>query len=221
MRSGDLTKIIDEYLLTVDDELRNYIGASVIGSSCLRKIWYQWNGFKGSNIEPKFRRTFMMGKAIEIILLGLIDETDVVIECPREDNNFLSFADKDLPYFQGNLDSLIVTTDEKIILEIKSAKQSSYAKLLKHGVYHWDKGYYSQIQAYMGMSGIGKTIVLAWNKDNSELYDEFINYDQDFYDKLKSKAKLVYQAKDPLPRVSSDPCWFECKMCKFNEECHK
>ncbi len=92
---------------------------------------------------------------------------------------------------------------------------------VKKGARLWNPQYYAQIQAYMGMSGIHKTYILALNKDTSDLHDEFVLFDEIFYAGLEDKARIISISESEPPRISGSPLWFQCKLCKFNKICHK
>lgn len=219
MITGNLTKIIDNYLRSLKpDAHRNYIGASGIGSSCLRKIWYQFNGEKEESFTPHIKRIFLTGKVMESMVLNLLVESGIEVQIPDESNNFFKCQDKELSYFQGNYDALLLSP--KRILEVKTAKNSSFSTVVKNGIYKWDQRYYGQLQSYMGMTGIHSSCILVINKDNSELYDEIVDFKLSYYELLKAKAKIIYESKEPLSRVNNSPAWWECKICQFKEKCH-
>lgn len=217
MTKGKLSTLIDNYHSKVeDDSVRDYIGASSIGSDCLRQIWYEFNGFKGGDVDPKLRRTWHIGKTLEFVVLDWLRSCDL-----DASESWLDLRDSELPYFRGHVDSMLSKDDEPIaILEIKTAKDSSFAQFVKAGLKKWMPKYYAQVQAYMGMSGIHTAHVLVLNKNNSELFDEEVSFDEAFYESLKEKAKMIYEAKIEPPRINGSPIWFQCKMCKFREVCH-
>ena len=71
MKKGELTNLIEQ--LTYDEAPRDYIGASSIGSDCLRQIWYQFKGIKSENISNKLARTWNIGKKIEGLVLDYLE----------------------------------------------------------------------------------------------------------------------------------------------------
>ncbi len=211
MKTGKLTKIIESQKVK-DEERRTYIGASSIGSECLRQIWYDFTGAPASPIPLKLKRTFEIGKRLEGMVIDLMNDAGVgTVDSPP-------FADAMFPYFQGNVDALLFELNA--ILEIKTAKNASYNLFVKSGLRKWNPKYFAQIQSYMGMSGIPLAYILVINKDNSDLWDEEVNFDPDFYESLRQKAKLIFEAKTPPPRISSTPIWHQCRICKFKDICH-
>ena len=73
----------------------------------------------------------------------------------------------------------------------------------------------------MGMSGIHTAYILVLNKDNSEIADEMVIFDEFFYHKLRSKALMIANSESAPPKINGSPLFYKCKMCKFNKVCHK
>lgn len=233
MTKGKLSASIDAYHAKLDDGVsRDYIGASSIGSDCLRQIWYEFKGFKCDDVEPRLRRTWEIGRKLESLVINWALDTGYSLltldrlatwrDPEKASQNFLNvlhFVDKDYPFFQGNCDA-VFDVEPRAILEIKTAKDSSFNQFVKDGLLKWMPKYYAQVQAYMGMSGINSAYILVLNKDNSDLFDEKVSFDPVFYEKLREKAKMVYDAQSEPPRISGSPVWYQCKMCKFRKVCH-
>lgn len=210
-----LTKIIEKSQALIEDEIRDYIGASSIGSDCLRQIWYQYKGVKAELVPTKTRRTWAIGKRLEGLILEWLEAAGLRIELLH-----ITLSSENLPVFSGHIDALVWIGDKKSILEVKTAKDASFKIFFSKGLKIWNPQYYAQVQAYMGMSGIISTYILVLNKDNSEISDEFVVFDEEFYKKLEAKAELIASAVSPPPRVNGSPIWYQCKVCKFNKTCH-
>ncbi len=215
MTTGKLTKRIESQEVK-EEERRTYIGASLIGSECLRQIWYEYTGASAEPISLKLKRTFEIGKRLEGLVIDLIQDCGITVLSEVAANKLF---DKGLDFFQGTMDAYL--PDYEAILEIKTAKDASFKLFVKSGLKKWNPRYYAQIQSYMGMSGIFSACILVLNKDNSEIWDEFVNYDPDFYESLRQKAKLINDAKIPPPRINGSPLWYQCKSCKFRKICHE
>lgn len=216
MPHNRLSKLIDSYQSDMEDEARDYIGASSIGSDCLRQIWYQFKGVKAQRVPTKFRRAWAVGKRLEGLILDWLEEAGLEVS-----RTWFALSAKDMPYFKGHLDSVWTKDGQAIaIIEAKTAKDASFKIFLNKGVKVWNPQYYAQLQAYMGMSGMGSAYILVLNKDNSDLADELVNFDQAFYEKLCNKARMIYDAHIEPPKINDSPLYFKCKMCKFNKVCH-
>lgn len=217
MTRNMLSERIKKSQETIEDEPRDYIGASSIGSDCLRKIWYEFKGFEAEEVPTKMRRAWAIGKALESLILNWLEEAGFDVQ--REWDSLFILG---MPFFRGHLDSVIIENGvPSAIVEVKTAKDSSFKIFEKKGVREWNPQYYAQIQSYMGMSGIHSAYILVLNKDSSDISDELVEFDAYFYEKLKEKAAMIYNAHVEPPRINGSPLWFQCKMCKYNKVCHK
>jgi len=215
----NLTKHIQDTLATQSDKPRNYIGASSIGNPCLRAIWYGLRMPETKVVEPQQKMTFEIGKRLEALILYLLTDAGFRI------GNFISYECKDYPLFSGTPDCVVLGFKGEIyqspfLIEIKTAKNDSFRVFQKKGLRLSWAEYYDQVQSYMGMSGITRTVVIALNKDTSEFHEEWVEFNPIWYASLVEKARVVGEAIEPPARISDRPTWFKCKMCFYNKECH-
>lgn len=217
MSRNTLTKKIEKVQARTDESARNYIGASVIGSACIRQIWYELHETVAEEVPTKTKRTWAIGKKLESLVLDWLEEAGMKIA-----RLWYDLQSPLVSVFRGHLDSVWVDRrgEAKAIIEVKTAKDASFKVFVKKGVKLWNPQYYAQIQSYMGMSGIHSVYILVLNKDNSDLSDELVLFDADFYASLEQKALMVSQATTPPPKINGSPLWYQCKMCKFNKICH-
>ena len=219
MTTGRLTKLVDKTMNVSRETHRDYIGASGIGSDCLRQIWYEYHGIQGALVSNKLQRTFNIGKRLETLITDALQDAGLNLILPADVNHHLKYFDKDVPYFQGHCDA--IWKDEDAIIEIKTARDSSFKLFVNKGLKKWSQRYYAQVQAYMGMSGFPTAYVVCMNKDTSELHDEQVMFDAEYYSHIKMRALLVYENDNPLPRVNSSPYYMSCRMCRFRDVCHE
>jgi hypothetical protein len=220
MSKNGLSNRIEKHQYGIHDKGRGYIGASNIGSPCLRQIWYEFKGVNADLIPPKMRRAWEIGNCLESLILDWIEQTGLTI-----DREWEQLQSKNVPLFKGHLDSVWVSRGQTMknaiaIIEIKTAKDSNFNLFVKNGLKKWSPQYYAQIQSYMGMSGIYTTYIFVLNKDNSNISDEKVHFDEAFYESLEEKARLIESAAVPPPKINGSPSWYLCKMCKFNKVCH-
>ena len=80
---------------------------------------------------------------------------------------------------------------------------------------------------YAQMCGYGKEfkckqgLYCAKNKDNEEIYYEWVELDWQYAEELETKAKEIIYAKYPPPRISEQPSYWKCKYCTFKGVCHE
>lgn len=217
MSKNLLSKKIEKIQSRDDRQTRDYIGASLIGSDCLRQIWYEFKGVQATEVPTKIRRTWIIGRVLEGTILNWLQEAGIEIEQPQN-----QFEAKEMPYFKGHVDSIWMKNGKPFaIIEIKTAKDASYLIFVKKGLRTWNPQYYAQLQSYMGMSGIHQAYILVLNKDTSDLCDELVIFDGPYYEKLQQKALMISNAQVAPPKINGSPLWYQCKMCKFNKVCHK
>lgn len=204
-----IIELIHESLSQVTEEKRNYLGASSIGRPCMRALYYDFHGAPREKISTELFLIFELGKSVEEIILSVLP---VVFLTKR--------VCKGLEFFQGTPDAVINLDGLDYILEIKTANSSSFTQAQKNGVRRWRPQYYDQVQAYMGLSGIEQAIVLVFNKDNSQLYEEVIKFDKLHYELLVERARQIGSATEPPSKLNESPMFYICRMCEFRKHCH-
>jgi hypothetical protein len=216
--SGIITKTIAQ---TPQDSPRRYIGASGIGKKCNRAIWYSYMGAASEAPPPSLKTSFDIGKRLEGLLLDYMEQAGLHIVHPSIENDFLLLQDDTYPLFQGHADAFLMLPDESpVVVEIKTAKCSSFKQFQNKGLRGWQETYYAQLQSYMGMSGYKRGVLLAVNKDTSELHHEWVKYDDIYYHELKTKARAIMLCEEPPEKINRSPLYFLCNTCSFKRVCH-
>ncbi len=203
-----------------NDPHRPYVGASSIGSPCERAIYYSYHGAPRAEFSPTTRATFDVGHKLEELMLDYVELAGMQVIRPHEMNHYLFCCDRDVPKFQGHADALLVMEDEtEVILEIKTAKNSRFQVFKRKGLKEWSPSYYAQIQAYMGMKGLDKGVLLAINKDTSELHHEWVDFDSYYYNEIKAKAERIIESDEPPDRINKSPMYVVCAQCNYKDTC--
>lgn len=212
----ELVKAIHESLEKETQEKRLYIGASGIGGPCARAIWY---GYKGYDKEFDIRTllTFDIGKALERVIVKKLLMSGIEVVTAEETCALMTFKSKEVPEFQGTLDGII---NQDIVLEIKTAKNASFAVFKRDGLRRWSTNYFYQLQAYMGITGLLKGVLLAINKDTSELHEEWVDFEPETYRNIVRKAQSIVDCNEPPNRISNNSGFYICARCEFKKVCH-
>lgn len=209
---------------------RDYLGASCVGHPCDLYLYKSIHTPGMQEYQDNIKLTFQIGHSLEAMLKRLIKDS---LSDKYELQELDELVCQDVPILKGHVDGVIVrkldydkfgivknTPDEKWLLEIKTAKNSSFSKLEKSGYRQWSEQYWAQLHTYLGMSKIDKAIVLVINKDTSALYQEDILLDPLVYKQAKQRVAKIVDAHVPPERLSSNPGYYICKMCSFHKVCH-
>lgn len=203
---------------------RAYLGGSVIGDDCPRKLWYGLRWATMPRFDGRMYRLFQTGHLEEPRLIrDLRDIGATVYE--RDPKTGRQFAYSDLwGHFCGNADgighNLPGGARSRHILEFKTHSAKSYADLKRHGVRQSKPQHFAQMQVYMGWAKLNYAMYLARNKDTDELHAERIEFDPLAFDRLREKAERIIFATLPPGRLSDDPAFYKCKMCDHHAVCH-
>ena len=203
-------------------ELRGYLGMSSIGQPCDLAIWYSWRHTSGS-LPGRVLMIFEFGHLVEQILAGALRKSFHLENAYPEEQ--LTFSDFN-GLFKGHPDGVIeFSQGSKGILEIKSANQNKFNQLKKDGVLEVYPAYYVQMQLYMWYSGLSKALLLVFCKNDSSIYEEVIDFDEDYANFYRRRAARLLQTHDDTGRIymparaSEDVKAEVCQWCRYKVAC--
>lgn len=206
---------IESALANKKEKHRPYVGASLVGHSCERHIYYSI-ATERPTPTAKQQITFSIGHAIEKVVIDYLMESGIQIYRLKE-----TLRDESLPNFQGHIDAVIHKDGVPYaVLDVKSCKDTYFNVFVRDGLRKWSEQYYAQLQAYMGFMKLKYAVLLAVNKNTGEMHEEWLMFDPIYYDSLVYKANKILNASEPPKRVNNAPFYVTCKMCPFNKICH-
>lgn len=204
--------------------LRPHLGASLIGKKCARDIWYSFRWMKQPRFEGRMLRLFQTGHMAERRFVDDLKAIGVDVHDfdYRTGKQFTVSAFGG--HFGGSLDGagLGIPGFEKKwhVLEFKTHSEKSFTELQKKGVKEAKFQHYSQMNIYMGFTGMNRSLYVAVNKNNDQLYAERTRFDQSLFDAQVKKAESIIFGTFPPGRISNDPDSMECKFCEYKDICH-
>ena len=206
------------------DGFRAHLGASIIGKECERALWYDFRWVTQAKHPGRLLRLFETGQLEEARLVSNLRATGAtVLEVDPETGRQFRVAAHG-GHFGGSLDGIALNLLEAPktwhVLEFKTHSNKSFNDLLSKKVQASKPQHYAQMQIYMHLTGISRAMYLAVNKDTDELYVERLEADRACAENLLSKAQRVIFAATPLPRISDDPSWYQCRLCDHAPVCH-
>ncbi len=201
---------------------RGHLGASIIGHSCTRYLWYLFRQCCKPEFSGRMYRLFETGDLEEIrFTKDLRDIGCTVHEVDEHGNQFAVYAHGG--HFSGHMDGAAVGIPEAPktwhVLEYKTHNDKSFTKLKKEGVKKSKPQHYAQMQVYMHLTGMKRALYLARNKDTDEIYAERIRYDAAMAETLLMRAETVIRANEPPERITQRRDWWECQYCDAQGIC--
>ena len=206
------------------DGFRTHLGASLIGKECERALWFDFRWVTRAKHPGRLLRLFETGQLEEArLVLNLRRTGATVIEVdPETGRQFRVQAHGG--HFGGSLDGIAINLLEAPkswhVLEFKTHSTKSFADLLSKKVKNSKPLHFAQMQIYMHMMSITRAMYLAVCKENDDVYVERVEVDSVFAEGLLDKAQRIIFASTPPQRISSDPTWYQCRMCDHAPVCH-
>lgn len=224
-----INNAIDEALLKrrKEEDRRNYIGASVLGSPCDRDLFYDWfdidedsRPLTGQNI-----RIFDTGHMFEGLVAGWLKLAGFELRTRGPDGNQFGFEVLG-GQIQGHIDGVIlsgpVDLPYPVGWEHKGLKSKSWSDVVKRGVRRSKEVYYRQVALYMAYMQLDNFLFTVLNKDTEELYHEIIPFDRAEAQEISDRGVLLLrqiEARNLPPRIAATPDFFICRMCHRHHRC--
>lgn len=200
---------------------RAHMGCSQLGEKCERKMWLSFRFAVIEKFSGRILRLFRRGQNEEDVFIKDLESIGVQF-LKSSGQHRVDFGG----HVSGSLDGVIEyglpdAPNKKHVVEYKTHGNSSFNELVKSGVEKSKPLHFVQMQVYMHGSGIDRALYLAVNKNTDELYSEYIRADPDVAEKyIKRGQRVALTERMPEP-ISTDPSWYECKICSSHSFCHK
>jgi hypothetical protein len=201
---------------------RPYLGASNIGSECLRKVQYDWM------IDPQFPL-----RTADIFERGHFFETRMREHFKAAGFKFapaeqLAFSAVD-GLFQGHADGILVDGPQisglfyPAIWEHKALNDNGWKTIERDGLAKHYAVYAAQVAVYQAyLDTTNPAVFNVTNANTCERLHFLVPYDAQLAQLTSDRAVTVIkatQAGELLDRFTSNPMNFRCRMCKHNDRC--
>lgn len=205
------------------ESMRTYLGASSIGGSCERALWYSFRHASKPEFDGRMYRLFARGDLEEARAVADLRAIGCTVHEGDSDGNQFEVSDIG-GHLKGHLDGALIGLPEAPktwhVLEIKTHNAKSFRDVKSKGVEKSKITHYAQMQVYMHLTGMTRALYFACNKDSDELYVERVRYDKPYATGLMERAERIITATEPPARISDGPDYFACKMCGAQDICH-
>jgi len=195
---------------------RSHLGLSEIGHKCDRYIYNVHNNVPCMRPDERLLRIFKLGNAIEDLIIEDLRTAYDVFDCQKE-----IFIEHNGSLIKGHIDGIIYINNIPHLLEIKSASKSRFNQLKKCGYEEWSETYKAQIHTYCTICELSKIFVIVYNKDNSDIYEEFIDLNISYAIDVMKRAISIIGVRQRPKMLCPNAGFYRAKMCKFQEECFK
>jgi len=203
--------------LTSTSELRPYLGASQIGHSCERYLWYSFRWCFSEELSERQLRLFSRGHREEPVIIEMLNRVGITVYGEQDG---ITFAHgHGAGHRDGECIGVVESPKVPHLLECKTMNDKNFKDVCKQGVKVSKPVYYAQCQIYMKGYKLTRTLFVAVNKNDDSVYIERIKYDKGYAEMLMDKAEKVILSELP-PSKMFEPTWYECKWCSAKKICH-
>jgi hypothetical protein len=204
------------------DVPRDYLGASLIGETCLRKMQFEW--MTASKFSARVRSIFARGHYFEAETRQELLEAGFGF-APTE---ALEFIVADSP-IAGHADGIITFVPNDIDLatpalwECKGLNAKNFKAVERDGLAKVFPRYAGQVAIYQNFLGLpNPALMTIVNSDTCERLHFKVEFDarlaQETIDRAVNVIKAT-RAGELLPRLDPELNDFRCKMCSHRERC--
>lgn len=213
---------MDRWALLNEEPQRGHLGASGIGKKCARDKWLSFRWAHKPAFEGRMQRLFQFGHQSEERFVAELRSIGFEVFTNKEPGmaeklRFLGYKG----HFAGECDAIIGWEGKWFLGEFKTLSDKSWNDTKSKGVETSKPHYWTQVHVYMGEMNLPGCLWLAENKNNQDLYVEWIKYDPAVHEEAKRQAAEIIDAdKAPGKIGSGKPDWYECKFCDSLNVCH-
>jgi hypothetical protein len=219
-----LNELVAKAMATQPQPPRRYLGASIIGYECLRRVQYAW--WCAAEIPSKTRLVFERGHLLEAVVKSQLEMVGFNF-APNETVEFKAFDG----VLKGHADGVIIAGPKlpglylafPLVWENKAVSNKNYNAVDKRGLLAVFPHYASQVSLYQRfLNKLSAALITIVNSDNGEVLHFQQPYDADLADRTIENAKRVIEATkrgELLPRAYSDPSDWRCVICAHKRRC--
>jgi hypothetical protein len=214
---------------------RSYLGMSIIGDECWRKLFYTFRQVANREISAQGIKVVQDGYVQEKIMadrLKMLPYVQLHTEDPQNPGHQIHFTSL-LGHFNGNCDGMICGIKESPktwhVWEAKAVNDKKFDKLIslreekgeKNSLIEWDMIYYTQAQAYMHFSQTDRHYLTVVSPGGRRYISVRTEYNKAFAENAIEKAKTIIFDNWNIPAKLSDKKeFYKCKWCEYSEVCH-
>lgn len=207
-----------------EDGFRVHLGASLIGKECQRALWFDFRWTTRADFSGRILRLFETGQLEEARIVRDLRRTGATVLEVDPESGRQWRVEAHGGHFGGSLDGVALGLLEAPktwhVLEFKTHSAKSFAELKRQGVRESKPRHFAQMQVYLHLTGMTRAMYVAVCKDTDEIHVERVAADPAAGEGLLVKAGRVINSARPPERLSTDPAWWQCRLCEHHSVCH-
>ena len=210
------------------DGPRTHLGASLIGHSCSRYLWYTFRWVFHKKHNGRMQRLFNRGHKEEERIVEWLRDGGFEVREFDEDGNQFRISDCG-GHFGGSTDGEVKLPGQLanefdyhnwLLLEMKTYNDASFRRLEKNGMVREKPQHNSQMCTYGVKKGYKYGLYVAINKNTDAIYIEIVELDKEHGLECLSRAEEIINTALPPQKLSQSPTHFKCTYCDFFGVCH-
>lgn len=208
------------------DGHRKHLGASIIGETCYRKLWFVFRWVYNFPFQGRQLRLFNRGHLEEPRFTGWLQHAGYTVYPvdPATGNQWRVSSIGG--HFGGSKDGIVYLPPKfnypkPLLLEYKTNGTGPvFNKLIDKGVAIAKPMHFDQMSTYGYIDKHAFALYLNVCKNDDNIHAEIVKLDQDRGKKLEDKARVIILSQVPPPRAAENPAAEVCKYCDFKDVCY-
>lgn len=172
----------------------------------------------GEHTSPKLQRIFWMGHMLEEEVVRLLKDGGLpMLGLDPKTGKQWHFSDFG-GHLAANLDGMAfigLSGEASHTVEIKSMNRKMFDSFRTRGLSISHPAYVDQVQTGMGLSRVHACLMVAYCKDNSELWIEEVAFDQARFSAIHARAQSILQGASSRTEGWGCTQCFKRSACKF------
>lgn len=204
-----IKELIDEFYKNKQNNRGKIAFYATDSGKCPRAIYFAMKNYPKKETDARVMRIFEHGDHTHMRIMSVLFSLGLVTAAE------VSIPENEV--IHGRADAIISFSGEPYVVEIKSVNSVKFKKNEP------DADHIKQLQMYLYFFNIKKGILLYENKDNQDLKEFMIGYDENivkksisFFNKLKENVE-----KSIIPEIPPDIEDWRCEYCPYINECEK
>lgn len=220
--NNSIESMIDKYHESKAEPPRPHMGCSQLGHPCDRWLWLSFRWAVLPEFSGRMLRVFRRGRSEEATIISDLRAIGIDVRHVGCQQKRVDFG----CHVSGSLDGIIESgvpeaPKKRHVAEFKTHNAKSFNELQKDGVEKAKPEHYIQMQVYMHGTKIDRALYVAVCKDDDRIYSERVRYNKEVAEKAIERGKRLALDDHMPPPISTDPSWYQCKVCSAYEFCHK